>query len=103
MNQKMTATEHHIESTLATALALGTRFISIVISAGLLLSFFPAGRPYAAHVVMAGIALFILLPLIRVILMLALFARIREYKFAAVAALVLIIICASFAIGALSE
>jgi uncharacterized membrane protein len=56
---------------------------------------------YGWQVVMVGIGLFILLPITRVILMLALFARIREYKFAAIAALVLAIILASLVIGAL--
>jgi uncharacterized membrane protein len=55
---------------------------------------------YGSQVVMAGIGLFILLPITRVFLMLALFARIREYKFAAVAVLVLAIIFASLVIGA---
>ena len=50
---------------------------------------------------MAGIGLFILLPITRVILMVALFVGTREYKFAGIAAFVLAIIFASFVIGAL--
>jgi hypothetical protein len=50
---------------------------------------------------MAGIGLFILLPITRVILVLTLFVGIREYKFAGVAAFVLAIIIASLVIGAL--
>ena len=90
-----------IEAVLARALAVGTWLISAVIAAGLLLSFFPARMPYAWQVVMIGIGLFVLLPITRVILMLALFAGIREYKFAAVAGLVLAIILASLVIGVL--
>lgn len=101
MDRKTTETEGHIEAVLARALAFGTWLISAVISAGLVLSFFPAWMRYGWQVVMAGIGLFILLPITRVILMLALFARIREYKFAAIAALVLAIILASLVIGAL--
>lgn len=44
---------------------------------------------YASQLVMTGIGLFILLPITRVILMLALFVGIREYKFAGVGAFVL--------------
>ena len=50
---------------------------------------------------MVGIGLFILLPITRVILMLALFVGVRQYKFAGVAVLVLTIIFASFVIGLL--
>jgi uncharacterized membrane protein len=101
MDRRTTETEGRVESVLARALAFGTWFISAVIAVGLLLSFFPTGMPYGSQVVMAGIGLFILLPITRVILMLVLFLGIREYKFAGVAALVLTIIFASFAIGAL--
>lgn len=101
MDRRTTQTEGRIESILATALAFGTWLISAVISAGVLLSFFPAGTPYGSQVVMAGIGLFILLPITRVILMLTLFVGIREYKFAGVAAFVLAIIIASLVIGAL--
>jgi hypothetical protein len=101
MDRKTTETEGRIEAVLARALAVGTWLISAVIGAGLLLTFFPAGMLYAWPVVTIGIGLFVLLPITRVILMLALFAGIREYKFAVVAALVLAIIFASFVIGAL--
>jgi hypothetical protein len=101
MDRKTTETEGRIEAVLARALAFGTWLISAVISAGLLLSFFPAGTPYGGQLVMIGIGLFVLLPIARVILMLALFAGIREYKFALVAAFVLTIIFASLVIGAL--
>jgi uncharacterized membrane protein len=100
MGTKPIETGDRMESILARALALGTWLISAVIGAGLLLSFFSAGKPYGSQVVMAGIGLFILLPITRVILMLALFVGTREYKFAGIAAFVLAIILASFAIGA---
>jgi uncharacterized membrane protein len=101
MDRKTTETEGRIESVLARALALGTWLISAVIAAGLLLSFFSAGIPYGSQVVMVGIGLFILLPITRVILMLALFVGVRQYKFAGVAVLVLAIIFASFVVGLL--
>jgi uncharacterized membrane protein len=101
MNRRTTQAEDRVESVLATALALGTWLTSAVISAGVLLSFFPAGAPYGPKVITAGIGLFILLPITRVILMFALFVGIRQYKFAGVAAFVLAIIVASLVIGAL--
>jgi Protein of unknown function (DUF1634) len=101
MDRKKIETEGQIESVLARALALGTWLISAIISAGLLLSFFSAGMPYGSRIITAGIGLFILLPIARIILMLALFVRIREYKFAGIAAFVLAIIFASLVIGAL--
>ena len=101
MDKRTTYAKGRIESVLATALALGTWLISAVISAGLLLSFFSIGLPYGSQVVMVGIGLFILLPITRVILMLALFVGVRQYKFAGVAVLVLTIIFASFVIGLL--
>jgi hypothetical protein len=103
MDRKTTETEGRIESVLARALALGTWLISAVIGAGLLLSFFSAGIPYGSRLVMAGIGLFILLPITRVILMVALFIGIREYRFAGIAAFVLAIIFASFVIGVLCK
>jgi uncharacterized membrane protein len=95
----------HLESLLAGVLNVGTWLASFVIAAGLVLSLlhqrtqFPAGAP----VVTVGIGLFILLPILRVILMLTIFTKERDYKFAAAAAVVLLIILAGFAIGILSK
>jgi uncharacterized membrane protein len=44
-----------------------------------------------------------LLPILRVILMLIFFAKERDYKFAAAAAVVLVILFAGFAIGILAK
>jgi hypothetical protein len=101
MDKRTTESRDRIDSVLAGALAFGTWLISAVIGIGLLLSFSPARMPYGSQVVLAGTGLFILLPITRVILMLALFVGRREYKFAGVAAFVLAVICASFVIGAL--
>jgi uncharacterized membrane protein len=59
--------------------------------------------PNGAYPVTAGIGLFILLPILRVILMLTIFLKERDYKFAAAAAVVLLFIFAGFAIGILSK
>ncbi|GCE49927.1 uncharacterized protein DUF1634 [Thermosporothrix hazakensis] len=50
--------------------------------------------------VTAGIAVIILLPVLRIITMLVAFLTKREYQFAAIAALVLLIIVCAFALGA---
>jgi uncharacterized membrane protein len=52
------------------------------------------------HIVTAGIALFILLPVMRLILMLGIFLRQRDYRFSLIAALVLAIIAAGLLVGA---
>jgi uncharacterized membrane protein len=92
-----------IESLLARVLSVGTWVASVVIAAGLALSLFYEQMPFptGAQIVTAGIGLFILLPILRVILMLTIFVKERDYKFAAVAALVLLILFAGFAIGIL--
>jgi uncharacterized membrane protein len=51
------------------------------------------------HIVEAGIAVFILLPVLRVILMLIVFVRQRDYRYTAIAANVLLIILLGFALG----
>ena len=48
----------------------------------------------------AGIALFILLPVMRLILMLGVFLQQRDYRFGAIAALVLAIVAAGWVVGA---
>ena len=94
-----------IESLLAGVLNVGTWLASVVIVAGLVLSLFhePTPSPTGTQVVTAGIGLFILLPILRVILMLIIFVKERDYKLAATAAVVLLIIFAGFAIGILSK
>jgi uncharacterized membrane protein len=94
-----------MESLLAGVLKVGTWVASVVIAAGLVLSLlyqqmtFPTG----AQVVTTGIGLFILLPILRVIIMLTIFLKKRDYKFAVAAAVVLAMIIAGFAVGILSK
>ena len=94
-----------IESLLPGVLDVGTWLASVVIVAGLVLSLFHERTPFptGAQVVTVGIGLFVLLPILRVILMLTIFVKERDYKFAAAAAVVLLIIFAGFAIGILSK
>jgi len=94
-----------IEVLLAGVLNIGTWLALVVIVAGLALSLFYQRKPFptGAQVITAGIGLFILLPILRVILMLTIFVQERDYKFAAAAAVVLLIIFAGFAVGTLSK
>ncbi|HKX33485.1 MAG TPA: DUF1634 domain-containing protein [Blastocatellia bacterium] len=94
-----------LESTLAGVLNFGTWLASAVIASGLLLPLFatPVASRLGSQVVTVGIALFILLPILRVILMLVLFLKERDYRLAAAAALVLAIILAGFVVRAPSK
>jgi uncharacterized membrane protein len=94
-----------IESLLAGVLNAGTWLASVVIAVGLVLSLVQKRTLFTtgSEIVTAGIGLFILLPILRVILLIAVFVKERDYKFAVAAALVLVIIFASFAIGTLSK
>ena len=90
-----------IESLLAGVLGVGTWLASVLIGTGLVLSLFNERTPFptGAHVVNTGIGLFVLLPILRVILMLTIFVKERDYKFASAAVVVLLTICAGFAVG----
>jgi uncharacterized membrane protein len=94
-----------LESLLARLLNVGTCIASVVIAVGLVLSLFNqrAALPAATRLVSVGIGLFILLPILRVILMLTIYLRDRDYRFAVAAGIVLFIIFAGCAIGILSR
>jgi hypothetical protein len=96
---------NRLEGLLAGVLNFGTWLASAVIALGLVRPLFPVSAPFptGSQVVTVGIALFILLPILRVILMLVLFLKGRDYRFAATAAAVLVIIMAGLVIGTLSH
>jgi uncharacterized membrane protein len=85
---------------IAALLRYGTWFASALIAAGVLLTAIEPSQaslalPLHGHdAVTAGVAAFILLPVARVVLMLAIFLRDRDYAYTAIAALVLTIIAA---------
>ena|ERR1700743_1783611 len=82
-----------LERHLSMLLNSGTWIGSTVIALGIILAF--AGTQIAAlsaQIVTAGIAVIILLPIIRVSLMAFIFLRERDYHFGAIALLVLIVI-----------
>jgi len=58
-----------------------------------------AGLVIGTKALAAGVALFILLPVLRVVVMLAVFARQRNYVYVTIAATVLAVIAAGCAIG----
>ena len=93
-----------LESLLAGVLNVGTWLASTVIAAGIGLSLFYRGTTFlkGTQVMTAGIGLLILLPILRVIIMLIVFAKERDYRFALAAAVVLLILFAGFAVGILS-
>ena len=84
---------------MAVTLSRGTWLASAVIALGLLL---PSLAQQGARIVTVGLALFILLPVLRVVLMLVAFLRARDFPLTAVAVLVLAIIGLSAAVGSLS-
>jgi uncharacterized membrane protein len=87
-----------LERILAAMLRHGTSLASSVIALGL-----GVAVPYAAagmRIAALGIALFIALPVARVVAMMVFFARSRDYRFSGIAALVLAIITFSYLVGA---
>jgi hypothetical protein len=93
-----------LEHWLASLLHYGTWIATGTIAAGLGLTPRTHGgtgpATIGASVMTAGIALFILLPIMRLILMLGVFLHQRDYRFGAIAALVLAIVAAGLLVGA---
>jgi uncharacterized membrane protein len=85
-----------LERLIAKVLDRGTWIASGIITLGLALEL--AGWP-GMRIVIGGIAIFIFLPVLRVIMMLIIFVRERDYRFSVVAALVLMIIVFGAALG----
>jgi uncharacterized membrane protein len=94
-----------MELFLARLLSVGTCVASVVIGVGLALSLLNerAALPCATQLVTAGIGLFILLPILRVVLMFTIYLKDRDYQFAVAAAVVFLIIFAGCAIGIVSK
>jgi hypothetical protein len=95
-----------LEWLLAGMLHLGTWLASAAIGLGLALALLDSrfSAPKLAilrdvRVATVGIALFILLPVVRVIVMLIVYLRQRDYLFSVIALLVLTIILLGFAVG----
>jgi uncharacterized membrane protein len=93
------------EQIIAALLRYGTWLASVLIAAGILMA---AAEPFQVSfalplsgydVMKAGVAVFILLPVARVALMLAIFLHERDYAYAVIAAVVLAIIAAGVIIA----
>ena len=87
-----------MERLLAVLLRYGAWLASLAIGVGLVLAF-AGSTPAGLRIVTIGIGLFILLPSLRVLLMLAVFMRQRDYRFGLIAALVLAIIVLGLVVG----
>ena len=94
-----------LEAALARLLSYGTWLASAVIAVGLVQTTFGwhvvAAGASNISLVGAGIAIFILLPVMRVVVMLFVFLRERDYGFGAAAAFVLIMMLVGCLIGAM--
>lgn len=95
-----------LELNLAGLLYYGTWIASAAVGLGLAVEFIcwhgGAAGPSDLHgvsIVTAGIALFIMLPVLRIIVMLFFFALARDYVLSAIAAIVLTIIVLGCAVG----
>lgn len=104
---KETAHDNHQrrEQVIAALLWYGTLLASLLIGAGICLNAFPKIENLVPlgisgySIVKAGISLFILLPIARVILMLVTFISEQDYRYAAISAIVLAIIAAGILIA----
>jgi uncharacterized membrane protein len=81
-----------LEKLLARVLRHGTWFATCVIAVGVALPLISWPTTASARIISAGIALFIFLPVLRVLLMLVVFVLERDYAFGAIATLVLSIV-----------
>jgi hypothetical protein len=88
---------------LATVLHRGTWFGSSVIAVGVALRMLgwsgTSSTMIGTRIITAGILLFIVLPVLRVLLMLIVFVRERDFRFGAIAMLVLAIILLGSVLG----
>jgi uncharacterized membrane protein len=92
------ASPPRLESALGALLYYGSILASAVIALGLALALWLGAA--GMRVATAGLVIFILLPVARVAAMLIFFLRTGDYKFGAIAALVMSIILLSFFLGA---
>jgi uncharacterized membrane protein len=91
------ARHHALERLLARVLDQGTWLASAIIGVGWLLA---AAGSKSVVLIDSGIALFLLLPVLRVVIMLVVFVRQRDYRFGIIAGVVLSIIVLGALLGA---
>jgi cytochrome bd-type quinol oxidase subunit 2 len=74
-------------------LSVGTVVATLTLAAGMLAALIVPGHPFFGHILnLTGVAMFVLLPVARVIAMLILFLRRRDHALSAAALAVLLII-----------
>ncbi|WP_118179858.1 DUF1634 domain-containing protein [Paraburkholderia phosphatilytica] len=88
-----------LERLLAMFLQCGTWLACAMICAGIVSAADVHAAVSGATMLTAGVALFILLPVLRLLLMLAVFMRRRDYRYVAIAAAVLSIVAAGALLG----
>ncbi len=88
-----------LEPLLARMLTLGTWLATAIILLGIGLKLIGGAGAAGVALVTAGIVIFLLLPVLRVLLMLLVFVGDGDYRFGAIAALVLAIIGLGAALG----
>jgi uncharacterized membrane protein len=88
-----------LERMLAGVLGYGTWLASAVVASGIALAL--TGSRVGVRAMSMGIAFFILLPVLRVVLMLLYFWRERDYRFGVIAGVVLMVIGLGCALGRL--
>jgi uncharacterized membrane protein len=86
-----------LEHLLAVFLRYGTWIACAMTGAGMALSTSPGA--VGTRTLTAGVALFILLPVLRLLLMFVVFARQRNYRYAVIAAAVLAIVATGAVLG----
>jgi uncharacterized membrane protein len=91
------ARHHELERLLARVLDQGTWLASGIIGVGWLLA---AAGWRSVALINSGIALCLLLPVLRVVIMLVVFVRERDYRFGVIAGVVLSIIALGALLGA---
>ena len=93
--------DRRLEAALAVNLERGTVLACIVIGLGLAVQWLAGAEALGLRVVAGGVVMFLALPVLRLLLVVAVFLRRRDLAFAGIAALVLAIIAVAFTIGAL--
>jgi uncharacterized membrane protein len=92
----MNERQRNLENKLAALLHYGSWFSTAIIGAGLAMA--ALGMP-GMPVVNAGIALFIALPVVRVVFMLGFFLSARDFRFSGICVFILSVIVLASAIG----
>lgn len=93
--------DRRLEAALALILARGTVLACLVIGAGLVVQGLAGSQALGLRIVTGGLVVFLALPVVRLLAVLAVLLRRRDLAFAGIAALVLAIIAVAFTVGAL--